>query len=63
MLLLYNKQDLKQALSIQELTILLQVSLACKETSRPFHVQGTIATTGEGLQEGLAWLCDTMDTL
>ena len=31
--------------------------------NRPFHLQRSIATTGEGVYQGLTWLCDTMDVL
>jgi hypothetical protein len=34
-----------------------------KMKGRKWHVQGTIATTGEGLYEGLDWLSSTLKAL
>jgi small GTP-binding protein len=53
-LLVYaNKQDLPCAIKPNELCHRLQLNSI---TNRPWHVQGTCATTGDGLCEGLDWL-------
>jgi ADP-ribosylation factor protein 1 len=31
--------------------------------SRKWHVQGTVATAGDGLYEGLDWLSNTLKTI
>ena len=53
-LLVYaNKQDLPNAIKPQELGNRLKLNTI---TNRPWQVQGTCATTGDGLYEGLDWL-------
>jgi small GTP-binding protein len=53
-LLVYaNKQDQPNAIKPQELANRLKLNSV---TNRPWQVQGTCATTGDGLYEGLDWL-------
>lgn len=53
LLVLANKQDLPKAMSAGEIV----EELGLRDRSeRPWHVQPTTATTGEGLHEGLSWL-------
>jgi small GTP-binding protein len=53
-LLVYaNKQDLPNAIKPQELGNRLRLNSI---TNRAWQVQGTCATTGDGLYEGLDWL-------
>ncbi|KAH0787916.1 ADP-ribosylation factor [Histomonas meleagridis] len=53
-LLVYaNKQDLPNAIKPMELGNRLKLNTI---TNRPWQVQGTCATTGDGLYEGLDWL-------
>ncbi|KAH0786122.1 ARF/SAR superfamily [Histomonas meleagridis] len=53
-LLVYaNKQDLPNAIKPRELGDRLGLN---RITNRPWQVQGTCATTGDGLYEGLDWL-------
>ncbi|KAH0791652.1 ADP-ribosylation factor [Histomonas meleagridis] len=53
-LLVYaNKQDLPNAVKPMELGNRLKLNTI---TNRPWQVQGTCATTGDGLYEGLDWL-------
>jgi hypothetical protein len=60
-LLLYlNKRDLPDALAIANLTETLGFIESCQKDNRKYHVQPTIATTGEGLHEGIEWLCENM---
>ncbi|XP_061679140.1 ADP-ribosylation factor 4-like [Syngnathoides biaculeatus] len=53
LLVFANKQDLPNALSISELTDHLGLNAL---RSKDWHVQGTCATQGTGLYEGLDWL-------
>merc|ERR1712098_349894 len=55
-LLVYaNKQDLQNAMSTNEITEKLGLN---QIRNRPWYIQATCATTGEGLYEGLAWALD-----
>lgn len=56
-LVLANKQDLKQAMSVNEIT--QRIGLP-KIKDRPWHIQGTVATSGEGIYEALDWLTVTL---
>lgn len=58
-----NKRDLPDALPESELEEALGVAASCEASGRKFFVQPAIATTGDGLQEGVAWLCDNMAEL
>ncbi|KAI3428664.1 hypothetical protein D9Q98_007487 [Chlorella vulgaris] len=52
-----NKQDLKNALSPAETCEAMGLP---QMKGRKWHVQGAIATKGEGLYEGLDWLSNTL---
>jgi len=52
-----NKQDLPNALSVSEITEKLQLSSL---RGREWYVQGTVATQGTGLYEGLDWLSNQL---
>lgn len=56
-LVLANKQDLPDALRVQEIAEALRLSAI---PTRPCHIQGTSSHTGDGLQEGLDWLCEAI---
>jgi len=57
-LVLANKQDLPNAMSVSEVTDKLGLhSLG----SRKWYIQSTCATTGDGLYEGLDWLSSALD--
>lgn len=65
LLVLANKQDLPYALSKNEiverlglLSLMTTATNSCK--SRSWHIQGTCATSGEGLYEGFDWLLQTL---
>jgi hypothetical protein len=59
-LLVYaNKQDLPNAIKPQELGNRLRLNSI---TNRAWQVQGTCATTGDGLYEGLDWLGEQINT-
>jgi len=53
LLVFANKQDLPSAMSIAEVTEKLKLHSLC---NRRWYIQGSCATTGEGLYEGLDWL-------
>ena len=58
-LLIYaNKQDLPNAMSTA--AVVDKLELSSRQRHRRWHVQGAIATTGEGLYEGLDWLSDAI---
>lgn len=54
LLVFANKQDLPNAMSVSELTD--KLSLHSLGGGRKWYIQGTCATTGDGLYEGLDWL-------
>jgi ADP-ribosylation factor protein 1 len=51
-----NKQDLPHAVSCSELSDKLRLN----SLKNPWFIQGACATSGEGLFEGLDWLCDNV---
>jgi len=56
LLLLANKQDIEGCLTPVEIVEALNLT----ELKRPYHLQGTCAITGDGLQPGLQWLADQL---
>ena len=56
-LVMANKQDLNGALSPNEVTDKLGMNLL---KGRHWLVQGTSATTGQGLKEGLDWMAEVL---
>jgi ADP-ribosylation factor protein 1 len=56
-LVLANKQDLPNAMKVQEVTERLGLN---KLRNRQWFVQGCSAPTGDGLFEGLDWLSNTL---
>ena len=56
-LVLANKQDLPNAMKVQEVTERLGLN---KLRNRQWFVQGCSAPTGDGLYEGLDWLSNTL---
>jgi ADP-ribosylation factor protein 1 len=57
LLVFANKQDLPKALPASEITEKLGLHSL---RTRPWYIQATCATTGDGLYEGLDWLCNTL---
>lgn len=51
-----NKQDLPNAMTVQELTDKMNL----KSLRIPWHIQPASAIRGEGINEGLDWLCQTI---
>eukprot|EP01120_Amphizonella_sp_Union-15-10_P015507 TRINITY_DN79_c0_g1_i2.p1 TRINITY_DN79_c0_g1~~TRINITY_DN79_c0_g1_i2.p1 ORF type:complete len:181 (-),score=42.47 TRINITY_DN79_c0_g1_i2:62-604(-) len=56
-LVLANKQDLPNAMSVAEVTDKLGLHSL---RSRSWYIQATCATTGDGLYEGLDWLANSL---
>lgn len=54
LLVFANKQDLPNAMSVEEITEKLDLEKCC--ANRKWFVQPSVATTGDGLHEGLDWL-------
>jgi len=57
LLVLANKQDLPNAMSVAEITDKLHLH---DMRSRKWYIQACCATTGDGLYEGLDWLAKTV---
>lgn len=58
LLVFANKQDLPNALSVSEISQKLGLH---NLRQRDWHVQATCATRGDGLYEGLDWLCSVLN--
>eukprot|EP00339_Tiarina_fusa_P018758 CAMPEP_0117054346 /NCGR_PEP_ID=MMETSP0472-20121206/37668_1 /TAXON_ID=693140 ORGANISM="Tiarina fusus, Strain LIS" /NCGR_SAMPLE_ID=MMETSP0472 /ASSEMBLY_ACC=CAM_ASM_000603 /LENGTH=188 /DNA_ID=CAMNT_0004769907 /DNA_START=46 /DNA_END=609 /DNA_ORIENTATION=- len=54
LLVFANKQDLPNAMSVQE--IQEELELPSIPSSHSWHIQASVATTGDGLREGLEWI-------
>merc|ERR1712066_341615 len=57
LLVFANKQDLPNAMSVNEVTERLGLN---QLRNRQWYIQSTCATTGDGLYEGLDWLSNTL---
>ncbi|KAF8001358.1 hypothetical protein HF325_003859 [Metschnikowia pulcherrima] len=57
LLVLANKQDLPNAMNAAEITEKLGLHLI---RQRPWYIQLTCATTGDGLYDGLDWLSNNL---
>lgn len=61
LLVFANKQDRLDALSVAELKDRIKLGLETMQAGgRRWHVQGSIATTGDGLLEGMIWMATQM---
>mmetsp|Transcript_43180 Transcript_43180/g.71339 ORF Transcript_43180/g.71339 Transcript_43180/m.71339 type:complete len:195 (-) Transcript_43180:236-820(-) len=58
LLVLANKQDLDNAMSVDEICSRLKLNTL---RNRDWHIQGTCAHTGDGLYAGLDWLSQTIN--
>eukprot|EP01083_Nonionella_stella_P152893 490550_1 len=58
LLVLANKQDLPNSMSINEVSERLQLNSI---RNRAWHIQSTCAKTGDGLYEGLDWLSNALN--
>ena len=57
LLVFANKQDLPNAMNAAEITEKLNLHSL---RQRPWYIQSTCATTGDGLYEGLEWLSNSL---
>merc|ERR1712154_324342 len=57
LLVLANKQDLPNAMSVNEISDKLDLNSL---RNRDWYIQSTCATTGDGIYEGLDWLSRTL---
>ena len=56
LLVFANKQDLPKAMPCPEIS----ERLGLHDLTRPWFIQGTCATTGDGLYDGLHWLSSSL---
>lgn len=56
-LIFANKQDMPEAVSVAELSEKLQLFAI---RNRPWYIQSTCATSGDGIGEGLEWLSNAL---
>merc|ERR1712012_127926 len=57
LLVLANKQDLPQAMSVDEVSQRLNLNSI---KNRTWRIQGACARNGEGIYEGMDWLSETL---
>ena len=57
LLIFANKQDLPSAMNAAEMTEKLNLN---SMRNRNWYIQATCATSGDGLYEGLDWLCNSL---
>merc|ERR1711972_999122 len=58
LLVFANKQDLPNAMSVNEITERLGLN---QLRNRQWYIQSTCATTGDGLYEGLDWMANALN--
>ena len=59
---LANKQDVQGAVPVEELSKAMNLEEVFG-AGREWHIQRTVASKGEGLEEGVTWLCGHMKRL
>lgn len=55
LLILANKQDLRHSAKAHEVCDALGLDSLCRE--KKWHIQGCSASNGEGVEDGLSWMC------
>ncbi|NHJ85697.1 MAG: GTP-binding protein [Asgard group archaeon] len=63
LLIVANKQDRENALSIQELIETCGLNVSEKMGNRSWHIQPTVAITGQGIEEAIRWIVMELDKL
>lgn len=58
-LILVNKMDKQDAMSTQEIREVMKLDEVL--SNRQWNIQGASAINGEGLREGLDWICQQLD--
>jgi small GTP-binding protein len=61
LLVVANKQDLENAMTIQEIMEEFELDKLEKMGNRSWHIQPTIATKGEGVEEAIKWVAMELD--
>jgi len=60
LLVLANKQDLLNSLSVEEIETILQIN-SIHENTRPRKIAPCSAKNGQGLKDGVEWILDHMN--
>jgi small GTP-binding protein len=63
LLIIANKQDKEGALTIEELIMACDLDEPAKMGRRSWHIQPTVATTGQGVEEAIQWIVIELDKL
>jgi len=63
LLIVANKQDKEGAMSIEELIRACDLDQPEKVGNRSWHIQPTVATTGQGVEEAIKWIVIELDKL
>jgi len=63
LLLVANKQDKEGAMSIEEIVIACNLNDPAKMGIRSWHIQPTVAITGQGVEEAIKWIVIELDKL
>ena len=59
-LVLANKQDLRDAMSVEEMSTALALT---EIRSHPWHIQPCCALSGQGLHDGMEWIAQRVNKL
>ena len=63
LLIVANKQDIPGAMTIEEIILANNLNNLEKMGSRSWHIQPTVATTGQGVEEAIHWIVIELDKL
>ncbi len=63
LLIVANKQDVPGCMSIEEIVIATGLDNFEKMGNRSWHIQPTVATTGQGVEEAIQWIVIELDKL
>lgn len=63
LLVVANKQDKEGAMTVEELIRACHLDNLDKMGSRSWHIQPTVATTGQGVEEAILWVVIELDKL
>jgi small GTP-binding protein len=63
LLFVANKQDLPEAMEVSDLIDFFELDNLDKMGDRSWHIQPTIATQGEGVEEAIKWVAIELDKI
>jgi len=63
LLIVANKQDREKAMDIQELIEACGLNIPEKMSNRSWHIQPTVAITGQGIEEAIRWIVMELDKI